>query len=204
MNTGERDWSLEIPLENAGPRVHLVIGPVGAGKTTFVRELALARRAVALNLDDWMATLFSADRPEHDVMVWYRSRTSRCIAQIWKTAQAVLGSGRDVVLEIGLIQRAQRQHFYERVGSWDSRMVVYVVDAPREIRRSRVTLRNEERGGTFSMVVPEDIFELASDLWEPPNGVECQERTVRYVQQHQTGGNATDLNYSLHTSEPHK
>ena len=89
-------------VAGTAPRIHLVIGPVGAGKSTFVRHLVQQHRAVPLNLDDWMATLFSPDRPDlpgADVMAWYVPRTLRCLEQIWKTAEAVLNAGSDVVLE---------------------------------------------------------------------------------------------------------
>lgn len=166
----------------ASPRIHLVIGPVGAGKSTLVRQLVQQHRAVPLNLDDWMATLFSPDRPDTaDVMAWYVPRTLRCHAQIWKTAEAVLHAGGNVVLEIGLIQQHQRDAFYARMGPWADAMVVYVLDAPREVRRERVLRRNAEQGETFSMVVPPHIFELASDLWQPPGDVECAERTMVFV-----------------------
>jgi predicted kinase len=167
------------------PRVHLVIGPVGAGKSTFVRQLVQQHRAVPLNLDDWMATLFSPDRPDSrgtaDVMAWYVPRTLRCLAQIWKTAEAVLNAGGHVVLEVGLIQQHQRDAFYARMGPWADAMAVYVLDAPREVRRERVLRRNAEQGETFSMVVPPHIFELASDLWQPPSDAECAERSVVFV-----------------------
>jgi hypothetical protein len=58
---------------------------------------------------------------------------------------------------------------------------VHVVDAAREVRRARVSKRNEEKGATFAMVVPPAIFELASDRWEPPNADECAERDVRFI-----------------------
>lgn len=165
------------------PRIHLVIGPVGAGKSTFVRQLVQQHRAVPLNLDDWMATLFSPDRPDAaaDVMAWYVPRTLRCLAQIWKTAEAVLDAGGTVVLEVGLIQQHQRDAFYARMGPWADAMVVHVLDAPREVRRKRVERRNAEQGATFSMVVPPHIFELASDLWQPPGDAECAERLVVFV-----------------------
>jgi predicted kinase len=157
---------------------------VGAGKSTFVRQLVQQHRTVPLNLDDWMATLFSPDRPDQpnaDVMAWYVSRTLRCLAQIWKTAEAVLNAGGDVVLEVGLIQQQQRDAFYARMGAWADATVVYVLDAPREVRRARVLRRNAEQGETFSMVVPPHIFELASDLWQPPGDVECADHTVVWV-----------------------
>ena len=108
-------------------------------------------------------------------------RTLRCLAQIWKTAEAVLNAGGDVVLEVGLIQQHQRDAFYARMGPWTDAMVVYVLDAPREVRRARVLRRNAEQGATFSMVVPPHIFELASDLWQPPDEVECANRSVVWV-----------------------
>jgi hypothetical protein len=37
------------------------------------------------------------------------------------------------------------------------------------------------------MVVPPDVFELASDLWEPPDETECLGRDIRFVEK---GGNA--------------
>jgi predicted kinase len=172
------------PATMAGksPRIHLVIGPVGAGKSTFVRQLVQQHRAVPLNLDDWMATLFSPDRPgTGDVMAWYVPRTLRCLDQIWKTAEAVLDAGGHVVLEVGLIQRQQREAFYARLGPWADAMVVYVLDAPRALRRERVERRNAEQGETFSMVVPPHIFELASDLWQPPDAAECAQRRVVVV-----------------------
>ena len=48
-------------------------------------------------------------------------------------------------------------------------------------RRARVERRNAERGQTFAMHVPPDIFELASALWEPPDAAECQQRDVRFM-----------------------
>jgi predicted kinase len=162
-------------------RAHLVIGPVGAGKSTFAFALAREHAAARLTLDDWMATLFSVDRPQAGVMQWYVERTERCMAQIWKVALDLLEIGTNVVLEIGLIQRHAREAFYDRASAHDVDFSIYVLEAPREVRRDRVLRRNAEKGATFSMDVPPEIFELASDLWEPPTEDECAGREVRFV-----------------------
>ena len=47
-------------------RVHLIVGPVGAGKSTLAGQLGREHGAVRLILDEWMAALFSADRPDVD------------------------------------------------------------------------------------------------------------------------------------------
>jgi len=55
------------------------------------------------------------------------------------------------------------------------KLTIQVVAAPRDIRRARVLERNRSGGATFSRVVPGAIFELASDLWEPPDVAELAE-----------------------------
>lgn len=128
-----------------------------------------------------MAVLFSPDRPDTGVFAWYGERTARCIEQIWQLSESLVELDRDVVLEIGLIRREERERFYQRLESRQLDYTVYVVDAPREIRRERVQRRNDERGDTFSMVVPDDIFEMASDLWEPPDEDEARGRKFSFI-----------------------
>jgi predicted kinase len=161
-------------------RVHLIVGPVGSGKSTFARSLCREHRAMRLGLDDWMARLFRPDRPETGLVAWYAERAERCVDQIWAVAQDVLDLGTPVVLEIGLIQRAQRQRFYERIDGSGYPLTIHVLDAPRAVRRERVARRNREQGETFSMVVPPEIFELASDMWQPLDDAECADRDVRF------------------------
>jgi len=161
--------------------LHLVVGPVGAGKSTFALTLEQQYRALRLNLDEWMADLFRADRPEGGGLEWYIERTARCIELIWKLAARTMDLGIPVVLEIGLIQRSERERFYERVDTNGYPLTVYVLDRPRDVRRARVLSRNQQQGPTFSMEVPLHIFELASDMWEPPDETECSERTVKFI-----------------------
>jgi predicted kinase len=160
-------------------RVHLIIGPVGSGKSTFGLQLAQEQRAVRLTLDEWFSRLFSRDRPDTGVPTWYRERAARCIEQLWAVATQVLHAGVDVVLELGLLQRDERARFYERLDAAGLAHTVYVVDAPKEERWARVERRNAERGPTFSMEVTRPVFDFASALWEPPDDEERSEREVR-------------------------
>lgn len=168
-------------LERRSARVHLVIGPVGAGKSTFAERLEREHSAIRLTLDDWMATLFRPDRPATGLPAWYRERTQRCIDQIWKMTQQLTSRGDEAVLEIGLLLRDERLHFYERVSAAGLPLTVHVLDAARDVRRARVLERNRRQGATFSMVVPLEIFELASDLWQAPQSDECEGRDVRFL-----------------------
>ncbi len=147
--------------------MHLIIGPVGAGKSTFARRLSEEHSAVNINLDEWMARLFRPDRPDEGVMGWYVERVERCIDQIWALTKSCLAAEANVVLELGLIRRADRLRFFQRVREVDAPLTIHVVEADRDVRRERVERRNRERGDTFAMEVLPEVFELASDLWEP-------------------------------------
>ncbi|MEO8178044.1 MAG: AAA family ATPase [Deltaproteobacteria bacterium] len=172
---------LELGQARRRARVHLVIGPVGAGKSTFALRLAREHAALRLTLDQWMVQLFSPDRLEAGVMDWYVERAARCVERIWSVAQGVTDLGNDVVLEIGLLQRRERERFYQRVQDAGLELMLHVLDATRDVRRARVNERNRAQGATFSMVVPPAIFELASDLWEPPDESECLGREVVFL-----------------------
>lgn len=161
--------------------IHLVEGPVGAGKSTFAAALAERQGGVHLALDAWFARLYGPDRPAAGLRAWYVERKARCLEVLWATALDLVRAGLPVVLELGLIQRQARAEVYRRADAAGVALAVYVLDAPREVRRERVRRRNEERGATFAMVVPEAFFELASDLWEEPDAIECQERGVQRV-----------------------
>ena len=159
-------------------RVHLILGPVGAGKSTFARRLERERGALRLSLDEWMATLFSPDRPEVGRREWYVERRARCTEQISAVAEAAGYAGSETVLELGLLRLEERERCYTWIETAGLALTVYVLDAAREVRRERVALRNVTQGETFSMLVPPEFFELASDLWQPLEAAECEGRDV--------------------------
>jgi predicted kinase len=128
-----------------------------------------------------MASLYNPDRPSTGNMSWYLERKDRCIEQMWKTACEIMASDRDVILELGLIQFADRQRFYERVEPAGYDLKIYVLHASRDIRRARVKNRNKEQPSTYSMNVPDSIFELASDLWEPVDESEFGAFEVEFI-----------------------
>ena len=167
------------------PTVHLIEGPVGAGKSTFAAVLASRTDGVHIALDEWFAKLFSPDRPAGDFVSWYVDRKERLTDLIWRHSEHLLASGKDVVLELGLIQHGPRIEFCRRVQECGYAPVIHVLDAPTDVRRERVRRRNIEKGITFSMVVPDHIFDLASKLWEAPDEIECEEFEVNFVESFQ-------------------
>jgi predicted kinase len=169
------DW---LSMKNKG-KLHLIVGPVGAGKTTFARQRVIREGGVFFDVDFWMMRLYSKDtRPSENAIAWYLERRERCRALIWESALSILTSGVHVFLELGLLSKAEREPYYERARDVETDLVVFVIEAPREIRRTRVAERNR-LAGEFTQIVPMDFFELASDAWQSP--LEAERRAVSIV-----------------------
>lgn len=64
--------------------------------------------------------------------------------------------------------------FYERARVEGLRLVVHLLDAPRDVRPKRVLQRNRNPG-SFTQIVPVEFFERASDTWQPPSQSERAE-----------------------------
>jgi len=162
-------------------KIHLVEGPVGAGKSTYCKALAERTGGVHIALDEWFVRLFSPDRPDSDVALWYVQRKARLLDHIWQHSLVLLAAGATPILELGLLTRQSRSDFYRRARDAGFELQVHVLEAPRELRRARVARRNAEKGPTFSMVVPEAFFEMASDMWEDPDDIEIQENRIELI-----------------------
>jgi len=148
--------------------LRLLLGPVGAGKTTYAQQSIARSPAIHLDVDTCMVRLFRDDpRPPDNVIAWYLERRERCRGLLWDIAVSALRCGTDVFLEFGLLQRVEREAFYERARAEELALVAYVLDAPRAARRQRVANRNHA-GGSNTQIVPPEFFERASDAWEPP------------------------------------
>jgi predicted kinase len=152
--------------------LHVLIGPVGAGKTTYAQRQCAQSSALLLDLDPWMVRLYGDDeRPAAGALQWYLERRERCRALLWDLGLSLLANGTDVYLEIGLLGVSERVSFYEEARDRGLSMRVCVVDAPRDVRRTRVQQRNLNPK-RYTQIVPAQFFEQASDAWQPPDEAE--------------------------------
>ena len=88
----------------------------------------------------------------------------------------------DAIVELGLIKVEDRLKLYTDLEAEGRAYLVHVLEAPRIERKRRVAKRNAEQGETFAMHVSEEIFEIASDMWEPVEAAEQQGRSGRFIQ----------------------
>lgn len=154
--------------------LHVIYGPSGAGKTTYARNFARREHAVAFILDDWMARMFGPDMPTPLEYDWMIERVGRCEAQIWSVAAAVLATGTPVILDIGLMRRADRARVREIAEAAQLPLQFHFVDAPKEVRRARVGERNIVKGEGFAIEVTPEMFDFIEGVYEPPDPAELQ------------------------------
>jgi predicted kinase len=154
--------------------LHAIVGPCGAGKTTYAYGFAREHGAVAFILDDWMARLFGADIPHPIEYQWMLERVGRCEAQIWSTAAAVMATGTSVILDIGLMRRDDRRRVKAIADGAGLRLQWHFVDAPPEVRRARVAERNTIRGENFAIEVTPEMFDFIEGVYEPPEPGELE------------------------------
>jgi predicted kinase len=158
--------------------LHVIFGPCGAGKTTYAHAFARRERAVAFILDDWMARLFGPDIPEPIEYEWMLERVGRCEAQIWSSAAAVLAAGTSVILDIGLMRRADRDRVRQIAEGAELPLQWHFVDAPEAVRRARVAGRNTIKGESFAIEVTPELFDFMEGVYEPPEPAELDGAVV--------------------------
>jgi predicted kinase len=160
----------EATAMSTPPRIHLICGPVGAGKSTYANQLATTLRGVVFSIDEWMAALFQADiSPDTSVQTmnpaWFSERVDRCEAMIYHTSAKLLRAGGVAILDLGFLRRARRDKARDFATAQALAAKLHYVVAEVDVRRQRVVARNEMRApGTFS--VSPEMFAFAEHIFE--------------------------------------
>jgi predicted kinase len=142
--------------------VHLICGATGAGKTTYAAALAQRIGAVRFGIDEWMTTLFMADAAPAVTAAWAAERVSRCELQMWATAEMILARGVDVIFDVGLLRREDRDRLRARAAGAGATAKMHYLDVDRDVRRARLVRR------TGAAAVTDRAFEALEASFEPP------------------------------------
>ncbi|MFC3121426.1 AAA family ATPase [Agaribacter flavus] len=158
------------------PRLILVTGQVGAGKTSYSLAQAEQIQAVCFSIDSWMQTLFVPDtdikNPNYD---WMIERVYRCYDQIWQTASQILQTGGHVILDLGFTERAQRQQFIDKGLSIGVQAELHYLNVDTNIRKQQVAKRNTEKDPKlYAFEVTEQMFDFMETRFEVPSADELQ------------------------------
>lgn len=150
------------------PRLYLVCGLPGAGKTTRALELAASTGAVRLCPDEWIVALGIS-------LVDYDFRF-RLEPQMLRHAEELLRAGLGIVVEFGSWGRAEREAIRQIAVRTGVEAELHFMDAPLEelVRRVR------QRGGPDAGVLVDKVLLEYSGRFERPTEDEAA-RFDRYV-----------------------
>jgi predicted kinase len=149
-----------------GPRLIIVCGLPGSGKTTHARQVQQNLRAVRFCPDEWMQAM--------DIDLWDGETRERIEKLQWKLAQEALALGHNVVIEWGTWAKSERDALRTGARALGAAVELHFLDAPVEVLFDRVRQRKMESPpiGLDDLVKWAKIFERPSPeelaLFDPP------------------------------------
>lgn len=172
-----------MSMTGATKIIHVVVGSTGSGKSTYGKRLANQLGSLHFSVDEWMHTLFEADKPDEPTFDWMMERINRVKEQIWQSVTGLLDHNIAPVLEIGLTTVANRSKIFQKAEDLGVEVHLHFLDVSAKERWQRVERRNEQRGETYSLEVTRDMFDFVENMWEPPTDLELAKwKMVRMIE----------------------
>jgi predicted kinase len=124
------------PVELSGPRLIIVCGLPGSGKTTHARRMAAEFGAVRLCPDEWMAAL-SIDLHDED-------KRGKIEALQWALGQELLARGQVVIIEWGTWGRGERDTLRIQARALGAAVELHYLTAALDVLFDRIQRRRRE------------------------------------------------------------
>ena len=140
------------------PMIH---GYLGAGKTTFARDLERRLPARRLTHDEWMLRLYGEDPPPEQFPVFF-DRVSERMESVWTRC---VGLGLHVVLDLGFWSRKQRDAVRTTAALLGADAHLYRLGCPDDVAWARIERRNKRL--TDSLLITRNTFAVLKDRFEP-------------------------------------
>jgi predicted kinase len=119
-----------------GPRLIIVCGLPGSGKTTLAKRLESSLRAIRFSADDWMAAL-SLD-------IYDEEMRGKIEALQWRFARDLLAQGLTVIIEWGTWGRSERDALRLEARALGAAVELHYLTAPVDVLFDRIQQRGME------------------------------------------------------------
>ena len=147
--------------------VYILCGFIGAGKTTFAKQLEAHTGAVRITKDEWLIRMVGNDPTiegyeDYNRRMWELSRD---------VAFELAAKGIDVIIDEGFWVKEQRDEMKRRTEEAGARAVLCYLDTPTEEIRERVARRTLDPGKE-SFKISGELLDGYLQYWQPPDGDE--------------------------------
>ncbi|MFQ5968562.1 MAG: AAA family ATPase [Acidimicrobiia bacterium] len=138
-----------------GPRLIIVCGLPGAGKTTHGKTLAAELDAIRFSPDEWMKSL--------GIDLWDETARARIEAVQWELAQDLMRLGQTAIIEWGTWAKDKRDTLREAARKLGASVELHYLEQPIDVLWQRIDSRSAE-----SPPVKRSDLEIWAENFEPP------------------------------------